>query len=144
MLFRHGVLGLVSGYRAWGMGRGGIDYPSTDWLHIIIVLVCTTTKYSPIHMVEIRTACTHRGQSKKACSPMVSSLDNPEPSHGTAKLLRLTASCLQKYHILSTPYILLRTYSVTLVSRDMMPKHEPLNPNGGGSLDLGPALLYRN
>lgn len=24
-----------------------------------------------------------------------------------------------------------------------MPKHEPLNPNGGGSLDLGPALLYR-
>lgn len=25
-----------------------------------------------------------------------------------------------------------------------MPKHEPLNPNGSGSLDLGPALLYRN
>lgn len=76
-------------------------------LLVLIVRSSTTTEdYSPIHMVEIHTACTHRGQSKKACSPMVSSLDNPEPSHGTAKLLRLTASCLQKYHILSTYSVL--------------------------------------
>lgn len=127
-----------------GHGGGGLITPRPIGciLLVLIVLRTTTEDYSPIHMVEIHTACTHRGQSKKACSPMVSSLDNPEPSHGTAKLLRLTASCLQKYHILST-YSVLVSLLVNLV-RDMMPKHEPLNPNGGGSLDLGPALLYRN
>lgn len=57
MLFRHGVLDLVSGYRAWGF-----DYPSADWLYIRSTSYYRGLQSHPYGRDPY--ACTHRGQDR--------------------------------------------------------------------------------
>lgn len=70
------------------MGMGGLITPRP--IGCILLCITSTDRIPQSHPDGRDPYCMH-AEARQTCCSMVSSLGNPEPSHGSAKQLRLTA-----------------------------------------------------